>query len=69
VGIFEMLLIGDEIRALITQNTDAKTLKRKAMELGMHTLRSDGARKVLAGITSVAEVLRATEDEGVVAEV
>jgi general secretion pathway protein E len=69
VGIFEMMLIGDEIRAMISQNTDAKTLKRKAMELGMHTLRSDGARKVLAGITSVAEVLRATEDEGVVAEV
>jgi len=69
VGIFEMLLIGDEIRALVTQNTDAKTLKRKAMELGMHTLRLDGARKVLVGITSVAEVLRATEDEGVVAEI
>jgi general secretion pathway protein E len=69
VGIFEMLLISDEVRALVTQNTDAKTIKRKAMELGMHTLRSDGARKVLAGITSVAEVLRATEDEGVVAEV
>ncbi|MBW2315938.1 MAG: type II secretion system ATPase GspE [Deltaproteobacteria bacterium] len=69
VGIFEMLLIDDEIRALVTQNTDAKSIKRKAMALGMHTLRIDGARKVLAGVTSVAEILRATEDEGVVAEI
>jgi type II secretory ATPase GspE/PulE/Tfp pilus assembly ATPase PilB-like protein len=35
----------------------------------MGTLRQDGARKVLAGITSVAEVLRATEEEGAVAQV
>jgi type II secretory ATPase GspE/PulE/Tfp pilus assembly ATPase PilB-like protein len=35
----------------------------------MHTLRTDGARKVLQGITSVAEVMRATEEEGVVAQV
>jgi general secretion pathway protein E len=39
------------------------------MLVGMHTLRVDGARKVLEGITSVAEVLRATEEEGVVAQV
>ena len=35
----------------------------------MHTLRADGARKVLQGVTSVAEVLRATEEEGVVAQI
>jgi type II secretory ATPase GspE/PulE/Tfp pilus assembly ATPase PilB-like protein len=35
----------------------------------MKTLRSDGARKVLEGITSIEEVLRATEDEGVVAQI
>lgn len=69
LGIFELLLIDDEIRALITQNTDSKTIRRKGIELGMHTLRVDGARKVLSGLTSVAEVLRATEDEGVVAQI
>ena len=35
----------------------------------MRTLRADGARKVLEGITSIEEVLRATEDEGVVAQI
>jgi general secretion pathway protein E len=69
VGIFELLLIDDEIRPLVTQNVDSKTIRRKAVERGMHTLRVDGARKVLTGVTSVAEVLRATEDEGVVAQI
>jgi general secretion pathway protein E len=69
IGIFELLLVDDEIRALVTQNTDSKTIRRKGIALGMHTLRVDGARKVLSGLTSVAEVLRATEDEGVVAQI
>ncbi len=69
VGIFELLLIDDDIRTQITQSVDAKTLKRAAVSKGMHTLRIDGARKVLLGITSIAEVLRATEDEGVVAQI
>ena len=69
VGIFELLLIDDEVRALVTQNVDSKTIRRKGIERGMHTLRVDGARKVLSGVTSVAEVLRATEDEGVVAQI
>ncbi len=69
VGIFELLLVDDEVRTLVTGNVDAKTIRKKAIELGMHSLRVDGARKVLAGITSVAEVLRATEDEGVVAQI
>jgi len=53
----------------VTQNTDSKTIKRRAMEKGMQSLRSDGARKVLEGVTSIAEVLRATEEEGVVAQI
>ena len=69
LGIFELMLVDDDIRALITQRVDAKTIKRKAMEKGMHALRADGARKALAGLTSIAEVLRATEEEGVVAQI
>ncbi len=69
LGIFELMLIDDEIRALVTVNTDSKSIKRKAMDKGMHSLRSDGARKVLAGTTSLAEVLRATEDEGGVVQI
>jgi general secretion pathway protein E len=69
LGIFELMLIDDDIRALVSQNVDSKTIKHKAIQKGMHALRSDGALKVLKGITSVAEVLRATEEEGVVAQI
>jgi general secretion pathway protein E len=69
IGIFELMLIDDEIRALVTQNIDSKSIKRKAMDKGMNSLRADGARKVLSGQTSIAEVLRATEDEGGVAQI
>jgi general secretion pathway protein E len=64
LGIFELMAIDDEIRALVSQNVDAKTIKAAATRKGMGTLRADGARKVLSGVTSVAEVIRATEEEG-----
>jgi general secretion pathway protein E len=69
LGIFELMLVDDDLRAMVTSNIDSKTIKRRAMEKGMQTLRSDGARKVLEGVTSIAEVLRATEEEGVVAQI
>ena len=53
----------------VINEIDAKTIKRKAMAKGMSSLRSDGARKVMRGLTSVAEIVRATEEEGVVAQV
>ncbi len=69
VGIFELMLVDDQIRALVTQNIDSKTIKKCATDKGMKTLRSDGARKVLTGTTSIAEVLRATEEEGAVSQI
>lgn len=69
IGIFELMTIDDEIRALISRNVDSKTIKATAVRQGMGTLRADGARKVLAGTTSVAEVIRATEEEGSVSQV
>jgi general secretion pathway protein E len=69
VGIFELMQVDDEIRALVSQNVDSKTIKNQAVSKGMHALRKDGARKVLSGVTSIAEVLRATEDEAVVAQI
>lgn len=63
LGIFELMTIDDEIRGLISQNVDSKTIKATATRKGMGSLRGDGARKVLAGTTSVAEVIRATEEE------
>jgi general secretion pathway protein E len=69
LGIFELMQVTDDIRALVSQNIDSKTIKSTAVRLGMHPLRADGARKVLAGVTSVAEVLRATEEQGVVQQI
>jgi general secretion pathway protein E len=69
VGIFELMQVDDDIRGLVSQNVDSKSIKSAAVRKGMHPLRSDGARKVLAGVTSVAEVLRATEEQGAVAQI
>jgi general secretion pathway protein E len=69
VGIFELMLIDDDLRSLVSQNIDSKTIKQAAVRKGMRTLRGDGALKVLQGITSSAEVLRATEEEGNVAQI
>ena len=69
IGIFELMQVDDDVRALVSQNVDSKSIKSAAVRRGMHPLRSDGARKVLAGVTSVAEVLRATEEQGAVAQI
>lgn len=62
-GIHELLLLNDALRALIMQRADAATIARAAKEGGMPTLRADGAEKVLAGLTTVEEVLRVTQEE------
>ena len=64
-GIYEMLVIDDPIRALTLQKADAGAIRKNAMERGMITLRQDGARKVIAGMTTPEEVLMMTaEGEG-----
>jgi general secretion pathway protein E len=60
-GIYEMMLIDSEIQNLIYKQESAGTIKRFALNAGLRTLRMDGARKVLAGITSISEVLRVTQ--------
>jgi general secretion pathway protein E len=62
-GIYELLLIDDAIGPLILRKADAQALKRVAWEQGMDTLRDDGARKVIAGMTTVEEVLAATQED------
>jgi len=59
-AIFEILLVGDEIRDLIFQKVTSQTIKEKALSLGMQTLRQNGLRKVLAGVTALSEVMRVT---------
>ena len=59
-GIFEIFVIDDEARKLIYDRVASSVLRTRAREMGMRTLREDGARKVLAGLTSPDEVIRAT---------
>ncbi|HOV77420.1 MAG TPA: ATPase, T2SS/T4P/T4SS family, partial [Sedimentisphaerales bacterium] len=60
-GIYEVMLINERIQELIYRQETAGVIKKAALEAGMQTLRMDGARKVLAGQTTVAEVLRVTQ--------
>jgi general secretion pathway protein E len=62
-GIYELLLVDDAVGPLILRKADARAIKRMAWEQGMDTLRDDGARKVLAGKTTVEEVLAATQED------
>lgn len=59
-GIFEIYVLNDESRHLINQKAPAAELRRQALEMGMRSLREDGARKVVAGLTTPEEVIRAT---------
>ncbi|HEX7601608.1 MAG TPA: type II secretion system ATPase GspE [Polyangiaceae bacterium] len=62
-GIYELMLMDDAVGPLILKSADAQALKRAAAEQGMDSLRDDGARKVLQGMTSVEEVLAATQED------
>jgi general secretion pathway protein E/type IV pilus assembly protein PilB len=60
MGIFEIFTIDDEARKLIYDKAPTSVLRARAREMGMRTLREDGIRKVLAGLTTPEEVIRAT---------
>ena len=60
MGIFEIFQIDDEVRGMINTGLTTTQLRRRARELGMRTLREDGIRKVLSGLTSGSEVVHAT---------
>ena len=65
IGIFELLVIDDAVRREISNNSDGKKITRVAVSRGMISLREDGVRQVLAGRTSIDEVLAATHDADV----
>ena len=60
MGIFEIFVIDDEVRHMINKRSSTLMLRQRARELGMRTLREDGVRKVLAGLTSAEEVISIT---------
>lgn len=60
LGIFEIFVADDEIRQMINRNATTLQLRHRTRELGMRTLREDGIRKVLAGMTTAEEVISST---------
>ncbi len=60
MGIFEIFVIDDEVRHMINKRSSTLMLRQRARELGMRTLREDGVRKILAGLTSAEEVISIT---------
>jgi general secretion pathway protein E/type IV pilus assembly protein PilB len=61
-GIFEVLRVTDDIESLVITRSPSNELKQKGIAQGMRTLRDDGWDKVLAGFTTIEEVLRVTEE-------
>lgn len=61
-GVFELFMVNEEIQEMIYQNATLVDLRHKVRDLGMRTMREDGIRKVVAGITTVEEVLSTTID-------
>ncbi|WP_339409003.1 GspE/PulE family protein [Pseudomonas sp. EA_35y_Pfl2_R5] len=59
-GVYEIMLINDAMKPLITADTDLIALRRHAFKEGMRSLRLSGAQKVAAGLTTIEEVLRVT---------
>ena len=62
-GIYELLMINDDIRQLILDKTPSNVIKEKGRSQGMKTLREAGWDKVKSGISTVSEVLRVTQME------
>ena len=63
IGIFEVLLMTDEIRSMALKQASTNEIRRLAVQLGMRGLREDGWRKVTAGLTTVDEVIRLTQED------
>ncbi|HEY8211774.1 MAG TPA: type II secretion system ATPase GspE [Myxococcaceae bacterium] len=62
-GIYELLVVDDDVRQLVLKNVDSSTIKKTAIHKGMATLLSDGAHKVARGESTVAEVLSVTQED------
>jgi type IV pilus assembly protein PilB len=62
LGIYELMVMDDAMRDIVTRNPDVNQLRKLARERGLVTLRQDGFDKVLKGMTTVDEILRVTEN-------
>jgi type II secretory ATPase GspE/PulE/Tfp pilus assembly ATPase PilB-like protein len=62
-GIYEMFVVTEDVRSLVLRKAPTGEIRRYATDHGMVTLRADGWRKALAGVTTLEEVLRVTQEE------
>jgi general secretion pathway protein E/type IV pilus assembly protein PilB len=62
-GIYEIFQVDEEVRRLIYEKVPSNVLRASARELGMRTLREDGVRKIMAGITTTEEVISITQGD------
>ena len=62
LGIYELLVMDDSLRDMVTRNPDVNLLRKLCRERGLVTLREDGFRKVIQGLTTVDEIVRVTEN-------
>ncbi len=63
VAINELMMMDDEVRGLVMKNADASTIRRACTAKGMKLLRQDGVERVLAGQTTIEELLRVTQED------
>jgi type II secretory ATPase GspE/PulE/Tfp pilus assembly ATPase PilB-like protein len=61
-GIFELLQVSETVQSMVISRRPSQEIKKQAIAEGMCTLRDDGWTKVLEGVTTVQEVMRATEE-------
>lgn len=65
VGIFEMFNVNEELQSMVYEEASLVALRNKAREMGMRSMREDGVRKVIAGVTTPEEVLHATVGDSI----
>jgi len=63
IGIYELLMLDDEVRGMVLKHSDANAVKKAAVKAGMRTLRMDGANKIVSGLTTIEEVMRVTQED------
>jgi type IV pilus assembly protein PilB len=63
MGIYEIMQVDEEVRRLIYEKVPSNVIRARVRELGMRTLREDGIRKIMAGITTPEEVISITQGD------
>ena len=63
IGIYELMVIDEDIRKLIVAKRPTEEIRKKAIEAGMISLKEDGDKRIKEGLTTTKEVARVTEEE------